>query len=542
MTLIRFLLSASLKMTLLTIFVALLSGAFSGAVVAVVHRTIESDRDLTLLLGIAFVLAATGKLITGYFSEVMLTRRAQTAVAALRLDLVRKLQRVPFKRFEELGQARILTTFTDDVAAVSQGLYQLPAFTINVAVSLGGALYLVYLSWQTLFLLGGLTLIGALVYRFMLRRAWRVYGLARDERDRLNNHLVTLTRGMKELKLHRPRRHAYTEVELQHSTDTLMELDVKSHSRYILAHSTTHFFLMVLIGLIVFVSPQLLHISETTVTGYVLIALFLMGPLSGIAGTMPVFSRAGVAVDRIRKLGISFDSGKQEKAVVSAEDAASFNEISLNDATCVYEREGDAPFTLGPVNLKFGPGELIFITGGNGSGKSTLAKLLTGLYAPGDGQILWNGRPVTDENRDDYRQLFTTVFSDFFLFESLLGLDSPNLDTRAQSHLKNLGLDKKVRIENGALSTVNLSTGQRKRLALLTAYLENRPIYVFDEWAADQDPTFRKVFYEELIQDLKAEGKTILVITHDDRYFHLADRHFEMRDGRMAERDSQKKE
>ena len=542
MTLIRFLLSASLKMTLLTIFVALLSGAFSGAVVAVVHRTIESDRDLTLLLGIAFVLAATGKLITGYFSEVMLTRRAQTAVAALRLDLVRKLQRVPFKRFEELGQARILTTFTDDVAAVSQGLYQLPAFTINVAVSLGGALYLVYLSWQTLFLLGGLTLIGALVYRFMLRRAWRLYGLARDERDRLNNHLVTLTRGMKELKLHRPRRHAYTEVELQHSTDTLMELDVKSHSRYILAHSTTHFFLMVLIGLIVFVSPQLLHISETTVTGYVLIALFLMGPLSGIAGTMPVFSRAGVAVDRIRKLGISFDSGKQEKAVVSAEDAASFNEISLNDATCVYEREGDAPFTLGPVNLKFGPGELIFITGGNGSGKSTLAKLLTGLYAPGDGQILWNGRPVTDENRDDYRQLFTTVFSDFFLFESLLGLDSPNLDTRAQSHLKNLGLDKKVRIENGALSTVNLSTGQRKRLALLTAYLENRPIYVFDEWAADQDPTFRKVFYEELIQDLKAEGKTILVITHDDRYFHLADRHFEMRDGRMAERDSQKKE
>ncbi len=542
MTLIRFLLSASLKMTLLTIFVALLSGAFSGAVVAVVHRTIESDRELTLLLGIAFVLAATGKLITGYFSEVMLTRRAQTAVAALRLDLVRKLQRVPFKRFEELGQARILTTFTDDVASVSQGLYQLPAFTINVAVSLGGALYLVYLSWQTLFLLGGLSLIGALVYRFMLRRAWRVYGLARDERDRLNNHLVTLTRGMKELKLHRPRRHAYTEVELQHSTDRLMELDVKSHSRYILAHSTTHFFLMVLIGLIVFVSPQLLHISETTVTGYVLIALFLMGPLSGIAGTMPVFSRAGVAVDRIRKLGISFDSGKQEKAVVTAEDAASFMEISLNEATCVYEREGDAPFTLGPVNLKFGPGELIFITGGNGSGKSTLAKLLTGLYAPGDGQILWNGTPVTDENRDDYRQLYTTVFSDFFLFESLLGLDSPNLDTRAQSHLKNLGLDKKVRIEHGALSTVNLSTGQRKRLALLTAYLENRPIYVFDEWAADQDPSFRKVFYEELIHDLKAEGKTILVITHDDRYFHLADRHFEMRDGQMAERDRQKKE
>lgn len=542
MIVVRFLLTNSLRMTILTTVVALLSGAFSGVLVAVVHRAMESSQAFSWHLTMGFAAVASGKLITGYYSEVMLTKRAQKAVAALRVELVRKLQRVPFKRFEQLGQARVLTTLTDDVAVLSQGLYQLPSFAINVAVSLGGAFYLVYLSWQTLFLIGGLILAGAAVYRLLLRRAYRTYGNARDERDQLNNHFVTLTQGMKELKLHRPRRRVYTEEELHSSTERLMELDVKSHSRYTLAHSSTHFFLMVLIALVVFVSPLFLEISETTVSGYVLISLFLMGPLSGIAGALPAFSRAGVAVERVRKLGVSFERGVQETATSGSNTEMSFDTVELVDTRSVYTREDDSPFELGPVNLKLKRGELVFITGGNGSGKSTLAKLLTGLYAQESGQILWDGRPVTDENRDDYRQLFTAIFSDFFLFESLIGLESSKLDERAQDHLRDLGLDKKVKVERGVLSTLALSQGQRKRLALLTAYLEDRPIYVFDEWAADQDPTFKKVFYGKLIQELKAQGKTVVVITHDDRFFHLADRHLEMREGQLSENESCTKE
>jgi putative ATP-binding cassette transporter len=176
------------------------------------------------------------------------------------------------------------------------------------------------------------------------------------------------------------------------------------------------------------------------------------------------------------------------------------------------------------VDLTFRRGELVFVVGGNGSGKSTLAKIVTGLYPPEAGRILLDGREITDANRDEYRQLFSTVFADYHLFESLLGMHSPELDLQAEEYLTQLHLNQKVKITDGRISTTALSSGQRKRLALLTAYLEDRPFYVFDEWAADQDPLFKEIFYRQLLPELKSRGKTILVITHDDRYFDAADR------------------
>ncbi|NER81775.1 MAG: cyclic peptide export ABC transporter, partial [Leptolyngbya sp. SIO1D8] len=186
--------------------------------------------------------------------------------------------------------------------------------------------------------------------------------------------------------------------------------------------------------------------------------------------------------------------------------------------------QGDSEFTLGPVDLTVHPGELIFVIGGNGSGKSTLAKLLTGLYQPQTGSIWLDDQQINADNQTWYRQHFAVVFSDFYLFERLLGFDSSADDIRAHAYLKKLQLDHKVSIDHGQFSTTALSQGQRKRLTLLTAYLENRPIYLFDEWAADQDPTFKNIFYTQFLPDLKAQGKTIFVISHDDHYFHLADR------------------
>jgi putative ATP-binding cassette transporter len=182
--------------------------------------------------------------------------------------------------------------------------------------------------------------------------------------------------------------------------------------------------------------------------------------------------------------------------------------------------------------LSFYSGEVVFVVGGNGSGKTTLAKLISGLYAPESGDIRLNGIEITDGLRDYYRQHFSAVFSDFFLFESFIGLGS-NLDAQASQYLKDLELDHKVEIKDGKLSTTELSQGQRKRLALLTAYLEDRPFYIFDEWASDQDPVFKQVFYNRIVPALRERGKAVIVITHDDKYFHCADRLIKLDFGRL---------
>jgi putative ATP-binding cassette transporter len=196
--------------------------------------------------------------------------------------------------------------------------------------------------------------------------------------------------------------------------------------------------------------------------------------------------------------------------------------------------DGARPFRLGPLDFTLQPGEIVFVAGGNGSGKSTFAKVLTGLYAPDEGEIRLDGHLVTDETRADYHERFSAIFSDYHLFDRLLGLTGPGLDARARAHLARLELEDKVRVEDGVFSSTALSSGQRKRLALLTALLEDRAIYVLDEWAADQDPHYREIFYAGLLPELRRRGKAVVVISHDDRYYHLGDRTVRLAYGQVA--------
>jgi putative pyoverdin transport system ATP-binding/permease protein len=239
---------------------------------------------------------------------------------------------------------------------------------------------------------------------------------------------------------------------------------------------------------------------------------------------LPALIRAGVSLQKVESLNLSLIDRTETDTIPTA-ITPQWTTLLLNGVTHTYQTDTeDSQFELGPIDLTIHPGELIFIVGGNGSGKSTLAKLITGLYAPESGEIYFDHKPIHAENREWYRQHFSVIFSDFFLFDRLLGLDDLDLDHTAQTYLKQLQLDRKVKIEQGKLSTLSLSQGQRKRLALLTAYLEDRPIYLFDEWAADQDPIFKDLFYTQLLPDLRNQGKTIFVISHDDHYFHIGDR------------------
>jgi putative pyoverdin transport system ATP-binding/permease protein len=256
--------------------------------------------------------------------------------------------------------------------------------------------------------------------------------------------------------------------------------------------------------------------------------------LEGLVANLPELSRSRIALGRIQQLQAELHQDADAPDCVTAQPAE-FELLELRGVSHRYHRESeDRNFLLGPVDLQLRPGELVFLVGGNGSGKTTFAKLLLGLYAPEAGTIHVNGRQVDERGRDHYRQMFSAVFADFHLFDDLLGHGS-EADNLARQYLMRLQLAHKVEIRDGRFSTTALSQGQRKRLALLTAYLEDRPCYVFDEWAADQDPVFKRVFYTELLPDLRARGKAVVVISHDDQYFHLADRCLRLADGRLTE-------
>lgn len=277
-------------------------------------------------------------------------------------------------------------------------------------------------------------------------------------------------------------------------------------------------------------------------SAFVLILLFLKGPIDQIATGLPTFGRARVALQRIEELRAHFAQRASESETIGQSlppTAVTMERLELRGVTYRFEAETQAhsSFTLGPIDLELRKGEMVFIVGDNGAGKTTLMKLLLGLYAPTDGEILLDRQPVMPQTQEDYRQLFSTVLSDFHLFDELVApeLNGASLDSQAERHLKRLGLGHKASVQDGRLSTIDLSTGQRKRLALLHAYLEYRPVMVLDEWAADQDPKFREMFYTELLPELRERGHLLVVISHDDRHFAMADRVLRMHEGQLVE-------
>ncbi len=526
MNLIRFFMRGSRAMMLGTFAAALLSGAANAGLIAVVNTALSHAGKPTQVMIWVFVGLGLARLITNFTAQVTLAHFSQRSSAALRRDLVGKILAVPLRQLEDIGAPRLMVALTEDVLVLTEAMLAIPTFAVNVAILVGGALYLGYLSPTVLGAMGVFILVGAVAYRLLIRRGFQHLYEARDEQDRLFKHFRALTEGIKELKLHRERRGVFFAENIHGCTERYRKHAISAEMRFIFAHNWSHLLFFTLVGLILFMLPNLQNVSPEALTGYVVATLYLMGPLSGVLGSLSLFGRANAALRKIDALGITLAQRAGDNCPITPPTGLpKLERLELVDVTHSYHREReDDHFSLGPINLAFQPGEIVFLVGGNGSGKSSLAKVITGLYPPEQGHIRLNGRPVTDQNRDEYRQVFSAVFADFYLFDNLLGHSRTDLDTQAREYLSHLHLDHKVKVVNGQLSTTQLSSGQRKRLALLNAYLEDRPFYLFDEWASDQDPLFKELFYTQLLPELKARNKTVLAITHDDKYFGLADR------------------
>jgi putative pyoverdin transport system ATP-binding/permease protein len=536
MQVISFLLKRSRSTVALAVLGGIISGASNVGLIALVHTALSNHTVSATILIWSFVGLCITLPLARVASQVLLTRLAQGAMFELRMELSRLILAAPLRQLEEIGTARLMATLTDDVQTISQGLVSVPVVSLHASIVFGSLIYLGWLSWAALLGVLIFLIVGVFTFNLAMKKAVRFTKHAREEQDILFNHLRALTQGTKELKLHRDRREAFLSTLLQSTAASYQRHNVISNAIYTAAGSGAQLMFFILIGLLVFALPNFKNLDVQTISGFALILLYMVVPLDTLSSMMPNFGRASVALKKVISLGLVLeDSHAEDGQTRWAYADASWESLELRGVTHTYhlERENSS-FCLGPIDLTLSPGELVFLVGGNGSGKTTLAKLLVGLYAPESGEIRLNGQPITNANRDYYGQHFSVVFSDFYLFDSLLGLNNANLDYQARDYLVELHLDHKVQVKDGTLSTIDLSQGQRKRLALLTAYLEDRPIYVFDEWAADQDPVFKDIFYLRLLPELKAKGKTVLIISHDDRYYHVADRIIKLDYGKIA--------
>ena len=530
--------SRNFRFSRLLMAVIVVTGVVSGlgntVLVAIINARLNASGDAPERLGWVFLALCLGVPLARFLSQYVLVSMSTRSIFDLRLELCRRALAAPLRKLEKIGAHRVFVHLTDDVGAISEALVQIPLLVMHFAIVSGCLTYLGWLSWRMLLMVLVAMAVGIASYQLPILRSLHFFRLAREHWDRMFEHFQGLTRGIKELKLHRRRRGAFVAEHLEETGETIRRYSLRGSAILVAANSWGQMLFFVVIGLVLFALPHSQQVSGEVVSGYVLTLIFMMGPLEVILNTLPNMNRASVASVKVERLSGELEAAGAEDA--DGEPAAAWQRLELRGVTHTFHHQAEEDnFVLGPADLVLRPGEILFLVGGNGSGKTTLAKLITGLYAPESGAVLLDGRKVDADARDDYRQLFSAVFSDFYLFDTLLGLDAAGVDAEARRYLEELQLAHKVRLEDGALSTVELSQGQRKRLALLTAYLEDRPIYLFDEWAADQDPLFKQVFYHEILPTLRRRGKTAVVISHDDRFFGVADRVVKLEDGKIVE-------
>jgi putative ATP-binding cassette transporter len=501
---------------------SLVSGLAWTAIPATIHQALGGGGPGLVW---RFGGCVAGTLITATLAQVALSRLAAQTLLRSRLRLCRSIIGANLRKLEAAGFPRLFAGLTSDSLVVSDFVQSLPELARDATVSVGG---LVYLGWTSPAVLGatlGCIVIAVIVLALMRKATMRLTWSLFEQQDRLFGHFRAVTEGVKELQLSRARR-SWVLDELVSVTlrkiERLTQL-VSFHGSA--ARALLDGVMFAVVGVCVFVLPRLQAGNSTAdAAGTVLTLLFVITAMHSVVGIGPRLAKADAAMRRLQELE---DMAAGASAAEASRDtpASALRQIRLRGVTHRYKEErSDRVFTVGPIDLDLRAGEITFIIGGNGSGKSTLAKLLTGLYIPEAGHIELDGAAIDGDNRGWYREHFSAIFADFYLLTHIFNRGDSELERRALAYLEELQLEHKVRIEGGELSTLELSQGQRKRLVLLAAYLEDRPVCVLDEWAADQDPEFKAVFYRHLLPELKARGKCVVVITHDDHYFDVADR------------------
>lgn len=521
---------------LIPVMMTALSGAPAGLSVAGGQTTFFWGIEVTHAKSAAlFLILCLLIMVTRTASQVFLARISMDVTTRLRRSLYDRIANTSIAALEQRTSGQLIQTLTTDVQRIVGGAGMIPEVLIQVSTFVGLMGFLSYLNTKVFTFVLCSIIFGVVTYQLPMLFGVRYFVRARNHMDELQEGFKGLVEGAKELKLNRAKQQDFLQRQLLEQEDQVIHYEKTGFTIVKLAQNYGDLISYFSMGVIAFIYINYHAISVAELTGVIMVLLYITGPVAAMLNVLPEFARAKVSLNKVQAL---FDELPVESGNKELQDAPKWQSLSLNNISYQHLGGGASKsFSIGPINAQIKRGEITFIVGGNGSGKSTLSKVLSLHYPATSGDITFDDIPLTPDNLNSYRQQIACIYSDYYLFKQVHGRfgDEEQLKLQVDSLLELLELKGKVQFENGSFSSLKLSDGQRRRLALLVAFLDDKDLYVFDEWAADQDPHFKKVFYFDILPSLKARGKAVIAISHDDRYFHIADQVLMMEDGHLVD-------
>lgn len=516
-------------MLLASIVIGIISGISHSLVIPVILKAINGDELKTAIINLSylqvFILLFLFILLSKILSQVILNNISLGVTSSLRKRLYRRINQAEIKKIESVGVSKLNQALNTDVQRIVSGANLIPDICVQIATLIGLFSYLAYINTDIFFLVFIPLVISSVIFQFPIKFGGKLMTESRLEMDQLQDGFRGLILGAKELKLNSEKSDFFIEEGLYKKETKVVDREKKAN--YIFQFNRGYaefiFFTIIATAIFYFLNAESFEINE--IIGVMMVLIYISGPVSYLVNVASEVSKANVS---LRKYYEIIDMLPGEMASNQYQDVQSWKSIKFVNVSFQYTKGN---FSIRNINCQINRNEVVFIVGGNGSGKSTFSKILSLHNYPNIGSIFFDDVEVTSSNIKSYRKLISCIYSDYYLFKELNFQPTEAKIKEFKVLIEKLGLKGKVDLEGNKFSTLKLSDGQRRRLALIIALMEERDLYIFDEWAADQDPEFKERFYKDIIPELKLSGKTVILISHDDRYFYLADKIFKFESG-----------
>jgi putative ATP-binding cassette transporter len=485
---------------------------------------ISNNKALCFFVMVLFIL------LTKALAVILVNNIAKSATAELKSDLVKKISRMKVDNVLSVGFSRLINILAYDVNSVVGAAGAIPMLVVSVVTVLGMLGYLAILNIYVFIMVLVAIIFGVFLFQTPVKMVQGLYEKSRVLTDTIQEGVRGLVFGVFELKLDTEKSQNYIAEEIIEPQNKSIKLEKVGDAIMCLADTSSDLLSFFIIGGMVFILPHYIDLPTADSFGIVMALLYIAGPVGAILGMLQQVEIGKIALKRIHEIN------DYEEEIISTDSTLETKWSCYTVKGISYQyADNDKSFCLKPVSLSFARGEINFIVGGNGSGKSTLSKLLSLHYHSNSGEISFDDTILSHNNIAYARERISVIYSDYYLFRKLYRKYSQQDELKINKYLHSLGLVGKTEFVDGYFTSTNLSDGQRRRLALLLALIEDKDIYIFDEWAADQDPEFKKIFYQDILHQMKIDNKLVIVITHDDRYFDCADRVIFMEEGMVVE-------
>jgi putative pyoverdin transport system ATP-binding/permease protein len=531
-SLVRFLWQhAPVRLKYLLIALALVAGLTRDMVMVVINQAAGSAPAHALQVWLPlFVLILAGFVAASYSYQVMTTAVTTEVINRVRARLIDKLLAVQPTVVESYERGTLYHIMTTDVAIVAGTtttlLSLLPLFVfLTVAIP-----QLFYYS-AVAGLLSVLVMLGGVLVYYRQQQSMASLGMdARKLEVTYFENVSELLDGHRELRLNQARRGDFM-AALTRGLAQLRHALISVSKIYETGEAGVSLLKFVLLSGIVFLVPALFQTDARVTFSVLTLVLFCMNPFEQLVSSYPTIIGSMVSYLRIEDLDTHLKTLAKDGDTAGSGEP--FQSLVLKGVTASHGPEGAQGFVLGPIDLDIRRGDIVFLVGDNGSGKTTLLNLIAGLHDPKSGEITLNGRPLEKRGMGSYRAGISAIFAKYHVFRTLFGLGHIH-DRDVSATIIKVNLSGQTGVIKGVFTRMELSAGQKRRLALAVSLLENRDILILDEFVQDQDPNQRAFLFEQLLPELKEKGKTIILSTHDLAWTKACDKLVRLENGKIA--------